>query len=98
MKFEILPKKMYTLIMKKGGGKMKLDLDFSLGSSDDRAQFVSKYLKSVDPTTLTGTNLELIGTYILWGKAWFKPLIYASYLIALFISCILLFASCPGNI
>lgn len=47
---------------------MKLDLDFSIGSSDDRAQFVSKYLKSVDPTTLTDTNRELIGTYILWGK------------------------------
>lgn len=59
---------MYTLIMKKGGRKMKLDLDFSIGSSDDRAKFVSKYLKSVDPTTLTDTNLELIGTYILWGK------------------------------
>ena len=59
---------MYTLTIKKGGGKMKLDLDFSIGSSDDRAQFVSKYLKSVDPTTLTDTNLELIGTYILWGK------------------------------
>ena len=67
-KFEILPKKMYTLIMKKGGGKMKLDLDFSIGSSDDRAKFVSKYLKSVDPTTVTDTNLELTGTYILWGK------------------------------
>ena len=47
---------------------MKLDLDFSINSADDRAQFVSKYLKSVDPATLTDTNLELIGTYILWGK------------------------------
>ena len=45
----------------------RLQLDFTLSSTEERTAFVQEYLSSIDFTP-SQAELEKIGSYILWGK------------------------------
>ncbi len=45
----------------------RLDLDFSIESATDRAQYIDKYVSSL-PFELNNDEKEMIANYLLWGK------------------------------
>ena len=45
----------------------RLNLDFSIESATDRAQYVSEYVSNL-PFELTSEESEMIANYLLWGK------------------------------
>lgn len=47
---------------------MSLQLDFSLESDEARTDFITHYLKTMSPESQTPENLELMASYILWGR------------------------------
>lgn len=46
----------------------RLKLDFSLNTNLERAKFIDEYIKN-STITFTDDELEMMGNYILWGKA-----------------------------
>lgn len=45
-----------------------MKLDFNLKTDTERTQFVTQYLKTLPSDALTPENLDLMASYILWGK------------------------------